>query len=272
MKRFVLILLFLHVIIGLFNCAPKKPIEPFKGYVPSPASVLKKISRTSNSNDILKATARIIVDTSKGTYSRNIAVVAKKPSFLRIETIPFFGTPDFFLSVNKKRLKVFLPKEENFYIGHATKKNLFSLFQIYLDADEIVSLLTGTPPVIRKDNHTLRGYFEGNLYRIDIICEGKKIQSLWVEPKHNRMLRIEVFHEDGGIYYSARFKDYYSIKETSYPKTIKITIEKPERIHASILYSNIQTSSGEEKNLFDLLIPNGIIPAYIGEYPEPVMK
>jgi outer membrane lipoprotein-sorting protein len=272
MKRCVLIFLFLHVIIGLFNCAPKKPIEPFKECVSSPASVLKRISRTSGPNHILKATAKIIVDSSKGKYSRNIAIIVKKPSFIRIEAIPFFGTPDFFLSVNKKTLKVFLPKKGNFYIGHATRKNLFSLFQIYLDADEIVSILTGTPPVIRKDNHTLRGYFEGDLYRIDIISEGKKIQSLWVEPKHNRMLRIEVFNEDGGIYYSARFKDYYPIRKTSYPKIIKITIEEPERIHASILYSNIQTSSRGEKNLFDLLIPNGIIPAHIGEYPKSVME
>jgi len=178
MKRCVLIFLFLHVIIGLLNCAPKKPIEPFKGCVSSPASVLKRISSTSGPNHILKATAKIIVDSSKGKYSRKIAIIVKKPSFIRIEAIPFFGTPDFFLSVNKKTLKVFLPKKRNFYIGHATRKNLFSLFQIYLDADEIVSILTGNPPVIRRDNHTLRGYFEGNLYRIDIISAGKKIQSL----------------------------------------------------------------------------------------------
>ena len=263
MKKLICIILFLSVHVVLFSCAPKKPTASFTGTITSPENILREITRAGTIDKVVTATARISINTPEGKYSRTVAVVARRPSFLRIEAIPIFGTPDFFLSVNKKTLKVFLPKEGNFYIGYASRKNLFSFFQIYLDADEIVSILTGSPPAIGSDNYILKGSLEGKLYRIDILSEGKRIQSLWIEPKHHVMTRIEVLNEDGGTGYSATFEDYQSVENTSFPKKVKIIIEKPKKIYTSIRYSNIQISSKQEKGLFDLFIPVGITPVFI---------
>jgi len=263
MKKLACIILLLSVHVMLFSCAPKKPTASFTGTIPPPENILREITRAGTIDKVVTATARISINTPEGKYSRTVAVVARRPSFLRIEAIPIFGTPDFFLSVNKKTLKVFLPKEGNFYIGYASRKNLFSFFQIYLDADEIVSILTGTPPAIGSNNYILKGSLEGKLYRIDILSEGKRIQSLWIEPKHHVMTRIEVLNEDGGTGFSATFEDYHSVENTSFPKKVKIIIEKPEKIYTSIRYSNIQISSKQEKGLFDLFIPAGITPVFI---------
>ncbi len=263
MKKLICIILFLSVQVVLFSCAPKKPTALPTETIPPPENILRKITRAGTIDKVVTATAKISINTPEGKYSRTVAVVARRPSFLRIEAIPIFGTPDFFLSVNKRILKVFLPKEGNFYIGYASRKNLFSFFHTYLDADEIVSILTGTPPAIGSDNYILKGSLEGKLYRIDILSEDKRIQSLWIDPKHLVMTRIEVLNEDGGAGYSASFEDYHSVENTSFPKKVTITIEKPEKIYTSIRYSNIQISSKQEKGLFDLFIPAGITPVFI---------
>jgi len=263
MKKLSYIFLFSLMVFILANCAPQKPLEPITRYVPAPEDVLKKISTTINREEAVTATARITIKTAKSTYSQNVAIAVKRPESLRIETIPLFGTPDLLLSANVHRLKVFLPKEGHFYVGPATRENIFLFSRLFLNVGEAVAILMGTPPLLQKNGVVLKGSLEKKLYRIDIFSDERLIQSLWMDLDQDKVLQTDVFNETGDIYYRVEFDDYNHIGRTTRPKLIKIFIAEPQNVSASIRYSNIQVRSETAENLFDLPVPPGIMPIII---------
>jgi hypothetical protein len=263
MKNLAYIVLFPLMVFIFANCAPQKPVEPITRYIPPPEDVLEKISSISNREEAVTATAGITIKTVKGTYTQKVAIALKKPASLRIETIPLFGTPDLLLSADVHRLKVFLPKEGHFYVGPATRENIFLFFRLYLNLDEAVAILMGTPPLLQHNGMELKGSLEKELYRIDIFAGERLIQSLWVDLHQDKVVRTDVFNETGEIYYRVEFDDYNHVGRITRPQSVKITIADPQNISASIKYSNIQVLSETGENLFDLPVPPGITPIII---------
>jgi hypothetical protein len=263
MKKLAYIVLFPLMVFILANCAPQKPVEPITRYVPPPEDVLKKISTTSNSEEAVTAAARITIKTVKGTYSQNVVIAAKKPASLRIETIPLFGTPDLLLSADVHRLKVFLPKEGHFYVGPATRENIFLFSRLFLNVDEAVAILMGTPPLLQQNGMILKGSLEKELYRIDIWSGERLIQSLWVDLDQDKVLKTDIFNETGEIYYRVEFDNYSDFGRITRPRLVKIIIAEPQNISASIRYSNIRILSETAETLFDLPVPPGIMPIII---------
>lgn len=263
MKKLAYIVLFPFMVFIFANCAPQKPVEPIGRYIPPPEDVLKKISTTSNREETVTATARLTIKTAKGTYAQNVAMAVKKPSSLRIETIPLFGTPDLLLSVDVNRLKVFLPKEGHFYVGPATRKNIFLFSRLFLNLDEAVAILMGNPPLLQQNGMKLKGSMEKGLYRIDIFSGKRLTQSLWVDLNQDKVLQTDVFNETGEVYYRVEFDNYNLFGRITRPQSVKIIIAAPQKISASIKYSNIQVLSETAENLFDLPVPPGITPTVI---------
>jgi hypothetical protein len=263
MKKLTYILLFPLTVFIFAACAPQKAVEPIKRYIPPPEDVLKKIFTKNKREETVTATARITIKTVQGTYSQNAAIAVKKPASLRIETIPLFGTPDLLLSVDVDRLKVFLPKEGHFYVGPATRKNIFLFSRLFLNADEAVAILMGTPPLLQQNGMILKGFMEKEWYRIDIFSGKRLIQSLWVDLDRDKVRQTDVFSETGKICYRVEFNNYSHYGRITRPQLVKISITEPQQISASIKYSNIQVLSDTAENLFDLPVPPGIMPTVI---------
>ncbi len=262
MKKYIFTIAFLFLFLAFGGCTHKNVTTPFKGYILPPEDVLKNISRTDSLKNTLKAIAHITVDTPQGKHSMKVALIVKRPSFLRVEAMPLIGPSDLFLSISENSLKVFLPKEGKFYVGHATRKNLAMFFPINLKTEDIISTLAGTPPYIKEQNITLQGQVEGKLYRIDVIAQGEKIQSLWVNPDGN-LVKFEVLDNEGKISYTARFKDHHQICGSSMPGKVTIVTEKPCKLNARIRYSDTQLTQDVNPAVFDLDIPPGVEPIFI---------
>ncbi|MBW2631040.1 MAG: hypothetical protein JRC90_04640 [Deltaproteobacteria bacterium] len=254
-KNIILICLVLLMVSG---CISGKIPEFTRGPVASPEDVLGKIAMPA-SGDIIRATANITLNSSEGRYSRKIALLLKTPSCLHVETIPVFGPADFFLSANEKSLKVFLPGEGKFYVGKATKENLFLFFKVFLSPGDMVSILAGLPPQIMEG--TLSEYVKGRLYRVDI-RSGERKRSLWINPDDYTLTKIEEI-DDGRIIYRATFKDHVVIDGIPYPGRIDIEVEEPERASINIRYLDLEISHDENTKAFDLRTPYGVTPVFI---------
>ena len=245
------------------GCAPRHSIPPPSADIPSADYVLQKIHQKDRARTGLQGTAKVSVDAPNGRYVRNVAIIVERPARLRLEAIPYFGTPDFLLSVNDGVLKVFLPGEGHFYIGRSTKENLFSFFRIMLDAEEIIPLLLGALPPTIPGAAKLSSTITGTQYRIDAINNGNITSSLWVNREHETVERITLYDTDGSTLYSAAYEDHQYIGKTLFPHKIVISMEKPKKIHATIRYSKAQPLRSVSEELFDLPIPEGIKPIVI---------
>lgn len=232
----------------------------------SPQVVLNELGRDDHFRNTLKATAYIEATTSQGSYPVKVAMMSRRPSSLRLETIPFFGPPDMILSVYEGVLKVFLTQKGAFYIGEASTKNLgyFSPFStIGLQVEDVISILFGTHPKIKGKAITLSGSHEGNLYRLDILSENRRVQSLWVDKENDYLVGVDLFTDDKSIMYSVRFTGHSSTKEVAMPDKITIAYGDNGKPHVTIRYSDIQMATDIDMAIFDLQRPPGIKTIYI---------
>ena len=251
----ILICLVLFLISG---CMSGKIPEFTKGAIVFPENVLGKIAMP-DSGDIIRATAKITIDSHEGKYSGKMALLLKMPFSLRVETMPVFGPADFFLSTNEESLKVFFPSEGKFYVGKATRENLSLFFKGFLPPSDMVPILAGLPPQVMEGS--LSEQVEGRLYRVDI-RSGKRMRSLWVNPDDYTLTKIEDI-DDGRVTYRVTFEDHVIVNKIPYPKEIRIEVIEPERVRIDVRYLHLDIVSDGDTKVFDLQTPSGITPVFL---------
>jgi hypothetical protein len=232
----------------------------------SPLVVLEKIDRDSQLKDGVKAIARIEVNTPEGRYPVKAALVLKIPSSLRLESIPVIGPSDLFLTVHENVLKVFVPQKGKFYIGKATTRNLAHFIPIAATAlriEDLTSILLGMHPEIKGKTITLDGSYDGSLYRVDILSENRKIQSLWVDPEEDHLVRVDLFAGDNSRLCSAQFIGRDHIENMTLPQSVTIAYGDNDKPDIIIRYVDIGPAKGIDATIFDLKPPPGVIPISI---------
>lgn len=231
-----------------------------------PETVLEKMTHTNRNT--LKAMANIDVHHTSGRYSTKAAILIKRPSSMRIEAIPVIGPVNFFLSIHEDNLKIFFPQKSIFYIGKATPENLVNaadFFPAGLSIEDLLSVMLGTYPRVIEKNVSLAGFMEERLYRVDMVAEGKRLQSLWVDPSTRHLVEVRVFKDPGSASYTARFEDFDTSGSAAMP--LKVTLDTeiadnpPSKV--TIRYSDIQFDTDIEALAFDLQVPPGIKPVYL---------
>ncbi len=252
----VLPFLFLFALAG---CAPKvvKP-PPAMPSLP-PADILKKISERIPVDAAIRSRARFSVDSPKGKLSTGIVLLAKRPCFLRIESISLLGLPDLILTANERDLRIYSVKEDKFYIGSASE-NLSRYFPIHLDPAEAVQLILGLPPDLKELKTVARGSVEGELYRIDILSNGERIRCLWLDPSDLTLRRIEKL-ERGERIYTAELSEYKE-EGLPIPGRIDIQFDRPDRTKVSIRYPGRELTRAESAD-FELEPPAGMTPIHL---------
>lgn len=205
----------------LSGCAGRLP-PPLPGMPPEAA-----MAAASSFPDIqaVTATSRIEIIHQGSRYPLKAALMVKRPDFLRVESIPVMGPPDFYLSVGGGELRVFLPQENAFYTGQASAWNISRFLPVSLPASDMVALLLGTPP---KDEQPLQApeiVLDEGLYRVDRYRWGRKIRSLWIDPAGGRLTRVRSFAADETVVYTADLRDYTRLGEGFLPKLVTIRAE-----------------------------------------------
>lgn len=225
----------------------------------SPQAALQAITARSPV-PALTATARIEVVSASERYPFKAALMMKQPAFLRLESIPLLGPPDFFLTLNGSELRAFLPGKGLFYTGRASAWTLSRFIHLALPPAEIVSLLMGQLPADSGGANALsvwKGEREEGFYRIDRYRAGRIVRSLWIDPDGDHLIRIRVFAEDDTPPYVAEFSEHARVGEASIPRRLKIT---SEGLSFSLAYTELMSQQDEDAAAYVLPVPEGITP------------
>ena len=228
----------------------------------SPEAALEHIAARTPANAALQALADVRVVTREGGgYPLKLAVLLKKPASLRVEAIPLFGVPAFFLSVHNRTLKVFLAETRAFYIGRATPDNVARYLPLKMSPEDLIAVLTGTCFAPVGPETLLQGRPEGDHYRIDLV-EPLKRRSMWVRTTDGFLERLEVYGERQRLY-RAHFEEPLRVEGTVLPQKITIVSEGTDVVSVSIRYADIQFLQDIDPEIFDLKTPPGIEPLYL---------
>lgn len=255
--RYGILLLLLIMTLGsiLTGCAGRRvPIISGSEYL-SPEAALRALAPSDPGGRTITVTARMEINSRGERHLLKAALMMRRPAHLRLESIPLFGPPDFFLSIDAGEIRVFLPGKEAFYADRATEGNLSRFFPLALPASEIVSLLMGRLPETEETVSSWRGEWEDGMYRVDQYRAGEKIRSLWIDPAGDLLRRIRTFTGGENIAYTAEFAEHARAGEGFLPQRLTIT---KEGVSLAVRYTDIRLDNDGES--FALPVPEGITP------------
>jgi hypothetical protein len=244
-------------LLAFYGCAAVPQVKERTDFQ-SPEAALKHIAAQIPDDVALQFLANIQMTTREGRYPLKLAIVLQKPDSLRVEAIPLFGTPAFFLSVRDQTLKVFLTGSRAFYIGRATADNVARYVPLRMDPKEMIAVLMGTGPPLCGQNTFLQGGPEGEHYRIDIKGTLNR-QSLWLRMTDGFLERLEVYN-DRGSSYRVRFEEPLRIEGSVLPQKTTIVFEGDDGAALSIRLADIRFLKQPDAAIFDLKAPPGITP------------
>lgn len=229
-------------------------------------ALLSRVFRTDATETLRGVALFSLEQPSGGRQSLRFGMAVSHPSRLRLESLPSFGIPAFFLSLSGSSFKVYVPGSNRFYFGDATEDNIYSFLNIPLAPGEITSLLTGTPPMKPSASEGRYPGIFGNdrgEYRIDLRSgDGALLQSLRVNSDHD-VTGLEVFGENGRRRYEASFSRHRSTGTSSYPERVSVKIGEFLPTVLTVNLSDTVVTSGEDPSFFDLSVPPGVEIIYM---------
>jgi hypothetical protein len=241
------------------GCASQKALllgEEFS----SPGRALSILQEKNEAAGVLQGVSTLTAVTAEARYSVKLALIAERPSSLRIEEMPLIGLPDLYLSANRQQLKVFFPKEGKFYVGKPTGENLSKFLPWAVEVEDFLALLFGMPPPRIAGTERLEGRVDDDLYRIDAFSGGRKYASLWIDPVEHRLVRTESLSEKGERIYDVHLSSYGPVGNFIIPQEITLSFFKPKMTDVIIRHESIEIVPAVSEDLFDLEIPAGITP------------
>lgn len=219
-----------------------------------------KLNKTAcEIHDTLQAIADVNLQTAGKRYHFKAALLLKRPTLMRLESIPLIGPPDFLLSLTKTNLKVFFPGKSEFYLGRPVRENLALFLPVGLPPADIVSILLGLPPP-----PPVAGQFEiretppGNSPGLELFSEGLKVQTLWFTDDGASLSSREIIPPEGGRII-VNYEDYRQLGNSWLPE--KVTITAPDKdARIAVRYHDMAWSEDGDEAIFDLPIPANVQP------------
>lgn len=233
-----------------------------------PAVVLKDVSelldRAREQNpihDTLRGQARITVSSLNNNYRADEIIFSKKPSFLRLETVGPLGETLLFLTTDLKRVFIYSPMENRFYVGLASKKNLSLLIPLPFKSADIIALLQGR--VDLTDYYAKEMTFNEltGIYELTVLPENppRRMAVLTVDGRTFSILKMRLYDADNNLILDGVFEDFGSVGEGTIP--MKLSYKVPDEggfVSVGIRYNNIEVNTSLDDSRFSLDPPRGV--------------
>lgn len=135
--------------LALAACHPRRP-PPDLSREPGP--LLAEVRAAQARVQRVSGEARVKVE-AKGMRTAVAVrefIAAEKPDRLHVEVLDFFGNVGAVLASEGGRFQLYDAKERVFYRGEATPENLARLVPLPLPAEELVTILCGSAPLLER--------------------------------------------------------------------------------------------------------------------------
>ncbi|MBP1714781.1 MAG: hypothetical protein H6Q42_2984 [Deltaproteobacteria bacterium] len=248
---------FLLVLLCCASCAtlPREPSPP-----PLPEDLLSRIRARSQALQGLKGLAHVRVSAPGKNFSTQEVIFARRPGFLRLETLSPLGTPLFYFATTGQDLFMYHPGENRYYQGPARARHLSALLPAGLEPEEIVAILLGGFPLLPYEDFSFRYDAREELWFLDLkSSSGGERQILGIDPKSGQILSAE--YPLQGLTRRLSFSEFKLASNFSFPH--RIHFESPgARAQFTVEYQEIAPNPEWEEQDFYLPVPRGaqIVP------------
>ena len=247
MRRLLPILIAV-IFLFLSGCAKKPPrvVTGEVGRVSKASEKLQlKVEEFSRKTHSIKALVKLSVSDESESRDTEAALIVIRPNRIRIDAMDSLADVWAKIGSDGEHLWLYLPAKNKLYKGRSVRKNLQRLLKFDMDVADLVSVITGLPPV--KDGLKItqlgkkgEGLFiaDGGLLRIR--ADGRKM-----------LVRECVQYGDDGekIDYIAKYDDYRSQAGIDFPYHVEVVF--PQRnAKAVVEYVDVAFSGDIDPAIF----------------------
>jgi outer membrane biogenesis lipoprotein LolB len=241
--------------LGFFlpSCATIPILPP---ETPDPQDLLTRVQDRGQQIQGLKGLARVRVSAPGKNYSGPEVLWARRPSFLRLESLGPLGTPQLYMTTDGQAAKVYIPAENRYYQGLAQGRLLSMALPVVLPPADLVSIILGDCPGPKEEaKASIRRDEEGNRWILDLLFSLRpERQTLWIDPNTFHVLRAEI--ERPGLSYELTFRDFQTVKGLRFPRRIE-WIVPGQGISIAVIWEEIELNPGWAGEDFILPVPRG---------------
>jgi outer membrane lipoprotein-sorting protein len=226
----------------------------------SPEILLASLAQRWQGVEALRALARVSVTSAQGHYSTRQTFLWRRPAFLRLDTLSFFGQPMMSLVANRAQTSIYYPVEGTFFQGPTSPATLARVIGLPLDVGEVAPLLLGdtrpspTQPVAATYLQT-----DEAMYLLRFVgVGGGLIQDAWVDPDQLLPRRAVRYTQHGTTAVDIAYSDFRRLAGSlSVPHALAIWLPHTEtevRVH----FLMVDINPGLSPAVFQLSPPTGV--------------
>ena len=216
------------------------------------ADYIKYLDNRLNSLKTFQGSGKFKITNSKKSDSATCALLIKKPDSIRLESFSLFGDAVFYFASKKDTFSIFIPKENRFFTGENTVKNIKKVLPIDVPIDEFSDYLIGNFSRGDDDNVVIKFLEDQHVYKV--YYYGKEHKVLWLDPETLTITKCTIADVDDNYKATVNYSAFKEIDGMVFP--MKISINFPDldaEIDAS--YDDISVNTEMQDTLFTLEAP-----------------
>ena len=237
----------------LFTACATLPVLPPEA--PPAEEVFQQVKARQAALLGLKGLAQVKVSSPGKSFSNQQVLFARRPGFLRVESLSPLGTPLLYLVTDGKEIRLYNPEENKYYQGGWRAGSLSFALPLALPPEEVVLFLLGGVPLPEPETISLRPETKEGLWVLNLHSPARgEALTLWVHPHSFYILRADL--KRPGASHQLVYSDFRRVKKILFPHQMKLLAEDQKiRISAEFPEVDLNPQWGDQD--FSLPVPRG---------------
>jgi len=262
MRRSAALVLAGVILLPVAGCHPRQPPADLSL---DPAQLLAQVREAQAPVRAVQGEARLRVRSGRGSGNVRQFTAAERPDRIHLEELDFFGNPVAVLVAAGGRFAFYDSRQRVLYRGAATPANLARLVPLQLSAEDLVSFLLGTAPLI--DGTPVEAAPDGSRVRLRLESGGAR-QELWVGE--HAAVEKAVRTPDRGPgpgEWEAEFSRHQERHGAWFPGLVSVR-SRSAGVDVELNWSEVEVNGALDPRLFDEPAPKGARVVEVGEGGE----
>ncbi len=238
--------------LALAACHPRRPPPDLSR---DPAPLLAQVRAAQARVQRVSGEARVKVK-AKGMRTAVTVrefIAAEKPDRLHVEVFDFFGNVAAVLVASGGRFQLYDAKERVFYQGEATPENLARLVPLPLPAEDLVTILCGSAPLLGAPVDV---EVRGGALVLSLESAGRAQEVSVGEGAAVERMSVAAVPPAAGPAYSLELDGFQLLNAGRFPGTVRLRADDP-RVRLDLRWVEVSVNGSLDDVRFTLEPPRG---------------
>lgn len=206
--------------------------------------------------------ARASQYSEQGGLKGKVLILARRPGHLRMEGLSPTDDSVSVLATDGERFTSWQRGQSTCWVGRACPDNVGRFASVPLEADELVGVLLGRPPLIPHEHVEMKWDDKVGAYRLELVGGGADLglahgrtQRLWVAHADGRVVRTQLL-EGGRRKVDVRYSEFRRVAGELVPGRLDVLLERDET-DLRLEYREIDLATVPADEAFTFTCPAG---------------